>query len=77
MFFCELQSQLLENNYSKWFLNCACANALKIAEIPAAQASAQLFRNSCGASAIAIETVAARGAETGGGGWWGHISPII
>ena len=35
------------------YLNCACAIALKIAEILAAQASAQPFKNNYGTSAIA------------------------
>ena len=39
-------------------MTCACAIALKIAKILAAQASAQSFKNNCGASAIASEIIA-------------------
>ena len=65
--FSKLLSQLLENKYSlpKAYLNCACAIALKIAQILAAQASAQTFKNSCGASAIASEIVAAQVPSSG------------
>ena len=41
-------------------MTCACAIALKIAKILAAQVSAQPFEYNCGASTIATEIVAAQ-----------------
>ena len=58
VFFANFNHIRLKNNHSYSYLTCACAIALKVAKILAAQASAQPFKNHCGASPIAREIVA-------------------
>ena len=50
---------MIKNNHSKSYLNWACAVALKIAKILAAQASAQPFKNNI-ISAKALSQLASK-----------------